>query len=117
MLVCVLEISTSRLGALCDLARCVLTAHRALYYTRIAMSRKLSKVVMIRVTYQDAVALRRWARTQGSDVSKVIRSFIDQRRIEEQRHDEGVEGAQEEVEGGEGRGAGREEGQREDIAA
>lgn len=51
------------------------------------MARKLVRTVPVRVTYQDAVSLRRWAREKDGNVSEVIRDLIDERR----RRHEGVE--------------------------
>ena len=41
---------------------------------------RLDKVVPVRVTRQDLVDLRRWARQDRANVSDVIRNLIDSRR-------------------------------------
>jgi hypothetical protein len=51
-----------------------------LYYMK--RKRLLSEVLLVRVTREDLIQLRRWARESPtpSDVSKVIRQFIAERR-------------------------------------
>jgi len=48
-------------------------------------SKRLSEVLLVRVTRDDLLQLRRWARTSepASDVSKVMRQLIDERRKRE----------------------------------
>ncbi len=44
------------------------------------MARRLNRLVPVRVTYRDAVDLRRWARENNANVSEIIRDLIAERR-------------------------------------
>ena len=62
------------------------------------MTRKrLSRVVPVRVTHQDAIDLRRWARERNKNVSEVIRDLIDKHRREPVERAEPAERAGEEA--------------------
>lgn len=58
------------------------------------IKRPLSRTVPVRVSYADLLTLRRWARRDRLDVSKVVRELIEHRRRSEASDAEAVGGVE-----------------------